>query len=93
MLKIERILCPVDFSEFSTKAYEYAYSLARHYGAKLFLEHVIEPLTSAYPYYAFPDAWNQVYWDLDSSAQKQLKEMVQTTPGTELSRRWSSKRD
>jgi len=78
MLKIERILCPVDFSEFSAKAYEYAYSLARHYGAKLFLEHVIEPLTSAYPYYAFPDAWNQVYWDLDASAQKQLKELVHT---------------
>ena len=31
MLAIERVLCPIDFSEFSAKAYDYAYSLVRHY--------------------------------------------------------------
>ena len=36
MLRIERILCPIDFSEFSARAYDYAQSLARHYQAKLF---------------------------------------------------------
>jgi nucleotide-binding universal stress UspA family protein len=54
MPKFGRILCPVDFSEFSAKASEYAYSLAKHYQAKLFLEHVVQPLTIAYPYYSFP---------------------------------------
>jgi nucleotide-binding universal stress UspA family protein len=44
MLKPARILCPVDFSEFSEKAYAYAYSLARHYGARLFVQHVTEPV-------------------------------------------------
>jgi nucleotide-binding universal stress UspA family protein len=47
MLRIEKILCPVDFSECSAKAYEYAYSLARHYGARLFVQHVAEQLILA----------------------------------------------
>jgi nucleotide-binding universal stress UspA family protein len=76
MLRINRILCPVDFSDFSVKAYEYAYSLAQHYGAKLFLEHVVHPLTSAYPYYAFPDSVNEIYWNLNADAEKRLKDLV-----------------
>ena len=77
MLKLERILCPMDFSEFSTKSYEYAHSLAQRYGAALFVEHVVQPLTMGYPYYAFPDSVNQVYWDLTTDAAKHLKELVQ----------------
>ncbi|HTV53990.1 MAG TPA: universal stress protein [Terriglobia bacterium] len=77
MLKIEQILCPVDFSEFAAKAYDYAYSLAEHYEAKLYVEHVIEVLTAAYPYYNFPDvAGNSIYWDLNEGAEKRLQEMV-----------------
>ena len=51
MLRIERILCPVDFSVFSARAYDYAQSLARHYQAKLFLQHVVEFNLPAYAYY------------------------------------------
>lgn len=40
--KLERILCPIDFSDFSTRAYAYASSLARQSGAKLFVQHVVE---------------------------------------------------
>jgi nucleotide-binding universal stress UspA family protein len=39
---MKRILCPIDFSEYSVPAYEYASSLARRYGAKLFLQFVVE---------------------------------------------------
>jgi len=42
MLKLERILCPVDFSEFSARAYRYGLSVAEHYGAKLVVQHVVE---------------------------------------------------
>jgi nucleotide-binding universal stress UspA family protein len=77
MLKIERILCPVDFSECSAKAYDYAYSLALRYSAKLYVEHVIELLTASYPYYNFPDvAGNNIYWDLTGGAEERLQEMV-----------------
>jgi nucleotide-binding universal stress UspA family protein len=76
MLRIEKILCPVDFSEYSVKAYAYARSLAQHYGATLLLQHVVQPLTSTYPYYAFPDAINEVFWSLESSAEQKLSEMI-----------------
>jgi len=76
MLRLQRILCPVDFSEYSVKAYEYAHSLARHYGAKLILEHVVQPLTSAYPYYAFPDSVNEIYGTLNEDAEKRLQDLV-----------------
>jgi nucleotide-binding universal stress UspA family protein len=76
MVKMERILCPIDFTDFSTKSYEYAYSLASHYGAKLFLEHVVQPLTMAYPFYAFPDSLNKIYVNLTQDAEKQLNDVV-----------------
>ncbi|MGB9029895.1 MAG: universal stress protein [Acidobacteriaceae bacterium] len=39
---VKRILCPIDFSDFSGRAYKYAASLAQRYGAKLFVQHVVE---------------------------------------------------
>jgi nucleotide-binding universal stress UspA family protein len=76
MLRIEKILCPVDFSEYSARAFDYARSLAQHYGAALLLQHVVQPLTSTYPYYAFPDAINEVFWQLESSAEERLSELT-----------------
>ena len=48
MLEIKLILCPVDFSEFSIRAYRYALSLAEHYRAKVVVQHIVE--LSRYPY-------------------------------------------
>ena len=48
MIEIKVILCPIDFSEFSIRAYVYAQSLAEHYGAKLVSQHVVE--ISRYPF-------------------------------------------
>jgi nucleotide-binding universal stress UspA family protein len=42
MLEIKLLLCPVDFSEFSIRAYYYALSLAEHYRAKLVAQHIVE---------------------------------------------------
>ncbi len=42
MLEIRRILCPIDFSEFSDTAFRYALSLTQHHRAKLFVQHVLE---------------------------------------------------
>jgi len=84
MLRIEKILCPVDFSEYSLKAYDYAQSLAQHYGARLLLQHVVQPLTSTYPYYAFPDAINEVFWNLETSADQKLSELMSAQHGNGL---------
>jgi nucleotide-binding universal stress UspA family protein len=42
LLEIKIILCPVDFSEFSARAFHYALSLAGHYRARLVALHVVE---------------------------------------------------
>jgi nucleotide-binding universal stress UspA family protein len=78
MLKINRILCPIDFSEFSVKAYDYAQSLAWHYKASLLLEHVTESLTPMYPYYAFPNAYIEICQQLRTHAEEQLQEFART---------------
>ena len=44
-IKLQRILCPTDFSESSEHALIYAFSFAQQYGATLYLLHVVEPLT------------------------------------------------
>ena len=40
-LNVQNILCPVDFSVFSLRALKYAASIARHFGARLFVQHTI----------------------------------------------------
>jgi len=77
MPKIERILCPIDFSEFSERAYDYAQSLAWHYKATLFLQHVIDSLTPYYPYQAYPDAYNEMCRMVRAGAERQLQEFVE----------------
>jgi nucleotide-binding universal stress UspA family protein len=82
MLRFEKILCPVDFSEYSARAYDYALSLAQHYEAKLFLQHIVQPLTSLYPYYAFPDSVSEVFWDLESHAKERLSQLMMARPSS-----------
>jgi nucleotide-binding universal stress UspA family protein len=82
MLRFEKILCPVDFSEYSARAYDYALSLAQHYEAKLFLQHIVQPLTSLYPYYAFPNSVNEVFWDLESHAKERLSQLMIARPSS-----------
>jgi universal stress protein A len=43
VLKLERILVPMDFSRISLKALDYAVPLAKQFGAKIILLHAIEP--------------------------------------------------
>ena len=78
MLKINRVLCPIDFSEFSVKAYDYAQSLAWHYNASLLLEHVTESMPPMYPYYAFPNAYIEICQQLRTHAEEQLQEFART---------------
>lgn len=76
MPKIERILCPSDFSDFSERAYDYGLSLARHYNAELYLLHVVRPVIIGYPEYAVPDSVNEFYGELREHAEEQLREVA-----------------
>jgi nucleotide-binding universal stress UspA family protein len=49
MLPIQTILCPTDFSSRSNYAFQLGCALARDYGARLVVLHVIEPAIVGYP--------------------------------------------
>jgi nucleotide-binding universal stress UspA family protein len=53
MVRIQRILCPVDFFPASLRAVDYAIGLAQKYGAKLHLLHVVSPILYSTEQYAF----------------------------------------
>jgi len=74
-MTINKILCPVDFSEFSRHAVEYAIGIARWYGASLTALNVLPPITSSipptgeglYPAFVFsPDDLRQFRTELDA---------------------------
>lgn len=77
MLKIKLILCPIDFSEFSTRAYRYALSIAEHYRARVMALHVVE--LWRYPSASFA-ASAQLYDEfcqaLSESGKGQLQQFV-----------------
>ncbi|MDI6853119.1 MAG: universal stress protein [Deltaproteobacteria bacterium] len=49
MLAVKRILCPTDFSQPSYEALKVAGEVARHFGAELWVMHVIPPIPSPGP--------------------------------------------
>jgi nucleotide-binding universal stress UspA family protein len=78
MLQIERILCPVDFSESSVRAYDYAQSLARHYHAKLFLQHVVDFGFPPYAYYSPAIDFDEIYQKLRADAREELQKFAKS---------------
>jgi len=74
-MMIQRILCPIDFSEFSTRAFRHALSLAEHYDAKLTALHVVEMWKYPYADYAATDGGD--YANLRKSLHKGGKEHLQ----------------
>ena len=83
MLKIKVILCPVDFSEFSARAYRYALSLAEHYGAQVVVQHVAE--LWRYPSAGFAASaalYDEFCQSVCENGKEQLQKFVKSnTPG------------
>jgi nucleotide-binding universal stress UspA family protein len=78
MLRIERILCPVDFSESSVRAYDHAQSLARHYQAKLFLQHVVDLVLPPYEYYAPASYLVELFQRIRADAREKLQDFAKS---------------
>jgi len=77
MLKLKLILCPVDFSEFSSTAYRYALSVAEHYQAKLVVQHIVE--LWRYPSASFAASaslYDEFCQSLCESGKEHLQEFV-----------------
>jgi nucleotide-binding universal stress UspA family protein len=79
MIKIERILVPTDFSDYSKEAIKYACELAQRFGAELHLFHVVQPLRTHVSYGPpIPDA---ELFDPEQPARKELEALAE--PGLE----------
>jgi nucleotide-binding universal stress UspA family protein len=76
-LKINLILCPIDFSEFSVSAYQHALSVAEHYRAKLVAQHIVELWRHpAADFVASAGLYEEYSQALRESGKEQLQEFV-----------------
>lgn len=62
MLPIKKILCPVDFSDFSCEALSDAGELAAHFGAELYVLHVTQSLENLSMLSPYPGS---LPWDME----------------------------
>jgi nucleotide-binding universal stress UspA family protein len=82
---VELILCPIDFSEFSTRAYHHALSLAEHYRAKLVALHVVELWKYPYADYAASAGdYANFCRALHKGGKEQLEEFVKNNAHGEI---------
>ena len=77
-LEIKLILCPIDFSESSVRAYRHALSVAGHYQAKVAALHVVD--LSQHPFLGFTAAerpYVELCRTLCENGEEQLKKFVE----------------
>jgi len=77
MLDVKLILCPVDFSEFSERAYRHALSLAEHYRARLVALHVVDLLQfPSVSFAASAGLYDECCQAVREAAREQLQEFA-----------------
>ena len=76
MTSIDKILCPLDFSEHSQVALEHAESLAKRLDAELVLAHVVEPAIYPVAFGAVPMAVANVEEEAKQHAEQALQKTV-----------------
>jgi len=85
MLEIKLILCPIDFSEFSIRAYHHALSLAEHYRARLVAQHIVELWRYPYADYAASAGdYAEFCRTLHEGGKEQLQEFVKNHAHDEI---------
>ncbi len=83
-LKLGRILVPVDFSDCSLRALDYAIALAEPFGSRLILLHVVEPAVYPENYLVASPALDETNQNLLESARERLLELTQKRIGHRL---------
>lgn len=76
-MRIQRILCPVDFSERSRQAIEYAHGFADIFKSEIHLLHVIEPVIYPIEYGVAPSAHLDLEETARANAEKELKRLAE----------------
>jgi nucleotide-binding universal stress UspA family protein len=84
-MQVKSILCPIDFSDFSTAAYQYALSLAEYYKARLVALHVVELWKYPFADYAAQEAdYSKVSRAMNEGGEVQLHRFMQEHPAGRL---------
>ena len=81
-MQVKSILCPIDFSEFSVAAYQYALSLAEYYHSRLVVLHIVE--LWKYPfadYAAYEVDFAKASQAIDEGGERRLQEFVKEHSG------------
>ncbi|MDO8447004.1 MAG: universal stress protein [Deltaproteobacteria bacterium] len=81
MEKIEKILFPADFSDNSNDAFDYALTLAKKFGARLYILHVIHELIDTTGYYIPNISLDQLQGDLLKGAEEMMGKFVREKMG------------
>jgi nucleotide-binding universal stress UspA family protein len=80
-LRISNILCPVDFSECSSRALRYGLSIARRFHSRLFLQHVVHVPLSAFLEGAEPAAPRETFQKNAERARQQMWRLMEQHKG------------
>lgn len=72
-MEIKRILFPTDISEGSAHAVPFVADLTKHYGAKLYIVHVIYDVARATGWYVPHISMDELYKDISSNAMKEIE--------------------
>jgi nucleotide-binding universal stress UspA family protein len=84
MPQIHSVLCPIDFSEFSVNAYQYAESLAWQYKAKLLLQHVLYSLKPFDFWNIYPESYEEICRKRRADIERKLEEFARLHTRTEI---------
>lgn len=71
-MEIKKILFPTDFSEGSSYALQFANDMARRYGAKLYLLHVIYDVVRVGGWFVPHASLDEMYKDVEKGAKKEM---------------------
>jgi len=75
-IDIKKVLCPVDFSESSDHALQYARAFSESYGSRLVMLHVIEvPHLPSYSTFGIPEIYYPVE-DIQKQCEESMDELV-----------------
>jgi len=72
-MDIKKILFATDFSEGSSVALPYAVDMAKQYGAKLYLVHVIYDVTKTTGWYVPHVPLEEIYKDMEKRAREEIE--------------------
>lgn len=76
MIQLDRIVCPTDFSPTSSRAVEYAATMAESFDAELVLLHVIPEMNYPLRSFGMAHSFKHIQEELHAKATEQLEQRI-----------------